>query len=76
MVKRVQGEMDLVLVLVVVLPMAPLQGPLRKCLCSVVLSTYPSHFHFYPPLCGRYQSSFVGFVHCNENPTYVFLFWE
>jgi hypothetical protein len=42
------------IVLVVVLPMAPL-GPLRKCLCIVVLSTSPSHHHFLSPSGGRYS---------------------
>ena len=51
----------LVLVLVVVLPMAPL-GPLRKCLCIVVLSTSPSHHHFRSPSGGRYQSGCIVLV--------------
>jgi hypothetical protein len=51
----------LVLVLVVVLPMAPL-GPLRKCLCTVVLSTSPSHHHSHSPSGGRYQSGCIVFV--------------
>jgi hypothetical protein len=49
-----------VLVLVVVLAMAPL-GPLRKCLCSVVLSTSSSHLRSHTPSCvyhgTRYQVS-------------------
>jgi hypothetical protein len=49
------------LVLVVVLPTAPL-GPLRKCLCTVVLSTSPSHHHFHSPSGGRYQSGCIVFV--------------
>ncbi len=51
----------LVLVLVVVLPKAPL-GPLRKCLCTVVLYTSPSHLHSHSPSGGRYQSGWVVFV--------------
>ncbi len=48
---------------VVVLPMAPL-GPLRKCLCSVVLSTSLSHIHLSYSFMweGVLVRLFVGFV--------------
>jgi hypothetical protein len=58
---RFWGGLCLVLVLVVVLPMAPM-GPLRKCLCIVVLSTSPSHHHFRSSSGGRYQSGCIVFV--------------
>jgi hypothetical protein len=59
--EKISPLLFLVLLLVVVLPMAPL-GLLRTCLCTVVLSTSPSHHHSYSPSDGRYQSGCVVFV--------------